>query len=150
MIATVVSTIFTIWYVIGVCHKVTSKYTVCNECKYFQKLKFNLHVHVSIKLLEPFFFFYNNAIWSWNHLNNHTNEIKFNRHWCQYTSTSMSRTIVMNKRVFSLKIWISETWGPWVTSLTWEIVSINKHICAKRWLYHYVDQKIKKNYHLLF
>ena len=74
MIATVVSTIFTIWYVIGVCHKVTSKYTVCNECKYFQKFKFNLHVHVSIKLLEHFF--YNNAIWSWNHHINHTNETR--------------------------------------------------------------------------
>ena len=55
----------------------------------------------------------------------------------------MAHTIVMNKRVFHLK-YESETRGPWVTSHTWEIVPINKHICAKRWLYHNVDQKIKK------
>ena len=29
--------------------------------------------------------------------------------------------------------------GPLATLLTWETISINKHMFAKLWLYHHVD-----------
>lgn len=37
-----------------------------------------------------------------------------------------------------------KTRGPSATSLTWESVSINEHILANLWLFHYVDQERKK------
>ena len=33
---------------------------------------------------------------------------------------------------------------PWATSLTWEMVPINKHISTKLWLYHDIDKEKKK------
>ena len=40
-----------------------------------------------------------------------------------------------------------KTRGLWATSLIWETVPINKHICAKLWLYH--KKYLEKENHIL-
>ena len=35
-----------------------------------------------------------------------------------------------------------KTRGLWATSLTWEKVPINEHICAKQWLCHYIQSTV--------
>ena len=40
--------------------------------------------------------------------------------------------------------WVLKTRDSWATSLTWETVPINKDICSKLWLSHFVDYERKK------
>ena len=67
---------------------------------------------------------------------------KHNTSWQKHITSWQKHTTSWQKHITS---WQKHTtsWkrGPWTKSLTWETVSMNKHICTKQWLCHNIKRK---------